>query len=96
MRVCIYDAGAIGRYLGVLLHRAGADVSLVARGPHLTAMQAGGVRLLMEDGQELTARPRCTSDPKELGPQDYVLVCLKAHSIPGVVEHMLLSGTSIC
>lgn len=89
MRVCIYGAGAIGGYLGVLLHRAGADVSLVARGPHLAAMQASGVRLLMEDGQELTARPRCTSDPQELGPQDYLIVCLKAHSIPSVVEQML-------
>ena len=40
------------------------------------------------DGKELHARPRCTDDAAELGPQDYVFVCLKAHSIPGVVDRM--------
>jgi 2-dehydropantoate 2-reductase len=88
MRICIYGAGAIGGWLGGLLHRAGLDVSLVARGPHLAAMREHGLRLIMEDGRELTARPRCTDDPAGLGPQDYVVVCLKAHSIPGVVDAM--------
>lgn len=88
MKVCVFGAGAIGGYMGVQLARAGADVSFVARGAHLEAMRANGARLLI-DGEEHTAKVRCTDDPRELGPQDYVLITLKAHSVPGVVESML-------
>ena len=87
MKVCIYGAGAIGGYLGVQLSRAGADVSLVARGAHLAAMKANGLKLLI-DGEERVERLRCTDDPSELGPQDYVFVSLKAHAVPGVVDAM--------
>jgi 2-dehydropantoate 2-reductase len=87
-RICIYGAGAIGGYLGVELALAGADVTLIARGPHLAAMQAHGVRLLI-DGEERVAHPRCTADPAEIGPQDYVFITLKAPSVPGIVEQML-------
>jgi ketopantoate reductase len=48
MKICVYGAGAIGGYLGVELARAGADVSLVARGAHLAAMRANGLKLPME------------------------------------------------
>jgi 2-dehydropantoate 2-reductase len=85
MKVCIYGAGAIGGYLGVQLAQAGADVSLVARGAHLAAMQRNGLRLRIE-GEERVAHLACTDDPSELGPQDYVFVSLKAHSVPGVVD----------
>jgi 2-dehydropantoate 2-reductase len=87
MKICIYGAGAIGGYLGVQLARAGADVSLVARGPHLAAMRESGLRLLIGD-EERVVQPRCTDNPAELGPQDFVIVCLKAHSITGVIEAM--------
>jgi 2-dehydropantoate 2-reductase len=87
MKICVYGAGAIGAYLGAELARAGADVSFVARGPHLAAMQRNGVRLLI-DGGERVVNVRATSDPSELGPQDYVIVALKAHSVPGVVDAM--------
>ena len=87
MKVCVYGAGAIGGYLGVALAESGADVSLVARGPHLAAMRANGVRLQI-DGGERVARVACTDDPRELGIQDYVIIALKAHSVPGVVETM--------
>ncbi|QRG07425.1 2-dehydropantoate 2-reductase [Xanthobacter dioxanivorans] len=87
MKVCIYGAGAIGGYLGVALAQAGAEVSLVARGGHLEAMQTNGVKLLI-DGEERVARVRATDDPRELGPQDYVFIALKGHSVPGVVERM--------
>src|SRR5439155_2985727 len=88
MKICIFGAGAIGAYLGVELARAGADVSLVARGAHLAAMRAKGVRLLV-DGGERVAQIRCTDDPRKLGPQDFVIIALKAHSVPDVVESML-------
>jgi 2-dehydropantoate 2-reductase len=87
MKVCIYGAGAIGGYLGVQLAGAGADVSLVARGPHLAAMRENGLKLLI-DGEERVAHLNCTDDPSELGPQDYVFVSLKAHAVPAVVDAM--------
>lgn len=87
MKICIYGAGAIGAYMGVQLALVGADVSFIARGPHLVAMQKNGVRL-QADGTERVVHLRCTADPRELGPQDYVIVALKAHSVPGVVDAM--------
>src|SRR6201985_2017525 len=87
MKICIYGDGAIGGYLGVQLARAGADVSLVARGAHLTAMRENGLKLLIGD-REHVVRPRCTDNPAELGPQDFVIICLKAHSITGVLKQM--------
>jgi len=81
MRICIYGAGAIGGHLGVKLALAGADVTLIARGPHLAAMQANGVTLI-EGGETFTAHPRCTDQIAEAGPQDYVIVTLKACSLP--------------
>ncbi len=87
MRICIYGAGAIGGYLGVRLALAGADVTLIARGAHLAAMQANGVRLLI-NGEEQVAYPRCTDNPADIGQQDFVILTLKAPSVPGVVELM--------
>ena len=87
MKICIYGAGAIGGYLGVQLHQSGADISLIARGPHLAAMKANGLKLL-SGGEARVVRPRCTDTPSELGPQDVVIICLKAHSIPGVIDSM--------
>jgi len=87
MKVCIFGAGAIGGYLGVLLAKSGVDVSLVARGPHLEAMRRNGVRLLQEDN-EIVAYPTCTNDPAELGVQDYVIVGLKAHQLTSAVDAM--------
>lgn len=85
MRICIYGAGAIGGYLGVGLTLLGQDVTLIARGPHLDAMQKNGVKLLIGD-EERIAHPVCTDDTNEAGPQDYVIITLKAHSVPGIVE----------
>lgn len=87
MKVCIYGAGAIGGYLGVQLAQADADVSLVARGAHLAAMKANGLRLLIGD-EERVVHPRCTDNPADLGPQDFIIICLKAHSITGVIDAM--------
>ncbi len=84
MRVCIYGAGAIGGYLGAELARAGADVTLIARGPHLAAMRRHGLKLLIGNDERIS-HPRCTDDPAEAGPQDYVIITLKAHSVPGIV-----------
>jgi 2-dehydropantoate 2-reductase len=71
----------------VQLVRAGADVSLVARGAHLAAMRKDGLKLLI-DGEERVSHPRCTDDPSELGPQDYVIITLKAHQVSGALNAM--------
>ncbi|MCG8562043.1 MAG: 2-dehydropantoate 2-reductase [Hyphomicrobiales bacterium] len=88
MKICIYGAGAVGGYLGVMLKRAGADVSLIARGAHLKAMTENGLKLLME-GEELVAEMPATDDPKTLGPQDTVIVALKAHQAWEVADQMV-------
>lgn len=88
MKICIFGAGAIGGYMGVKLAQAGADVSLVARGPHLAAMKANGLTLIEEDGARSTVAVTASDDPATLGPQDYVIVTLKAHSVPPVVDKM--------
>src|ERR1700739_3770336 len=87
MKICIYGAGAIGGYLGVQLARAGADVSLVARGAHLAAMRENGLKLLIGH-EEHVFHPTCTDKPAELGVQNFVIICLKAHSIPGVIDQL--------
>ena len=87
MKICVFGAGAIGGYMGAKLAQAGADVSLVARGPHLAAMQANGLRLVEKSG-EITVPVRAEEDPAALGEQDYVIVTLKAHSVPPVVGRM--------
>jgi 2-dehydropantoate 2-reductase len=87
MRIAIYGAGAIGGYLGVLLKLAGADVSLIARGEHLEAIRQRGLTLRI-DGAEKSSRMPATAEPAELGPQDYVIVALKAHQAWEVAERM--------
>ncbi|MFC4563067.1 2-dehydropantoate 2-reductase [Nocardiopsis mangrovi] len=77
MRIAVLGAGAIGAYAGAALHRGGADVHLIARGAHLEALRADGVRVLSPRG-DFTARPHATSDPAEVGPVDYVFLGLKA------------------
>ena len=87
MKICIFGAGAIGGYMGAKLAEAGAEVSLVARGPHLAAMKDKGLTLIEEDETKRFA-VHASDDPAELGVQDYVIVTLKAHSVPSVVDRM--------
>lgn len=86
-KIAIYGAGAIGGYMGAMLAKAGADVSLIARGPHLAAMQNDGLTLI-KDGAAETFEVTATDDPQSLGVQDFVIVTLKAHSIKHVTEAM--------
>jgi 2-dehydropantoate 2-reductase len=96
LKVCIFGAGAIGGFLGAQLARSGADVALVARGPHLEAMRARGLRLVI-DGAERVVRVPCTDRPAELGPQDVLIVTLKAQQIPEAAMSMQpLLGPDTC
>ena len=88
MKVCVVGAGAIGGYMAVRIAQAGHDVSVIARGAHLAAIRAHGLKLI-EAAQELVATNLpATDDIRELGPQDVVLLALKAHQIEAVVEDL--------
>ncbi|RRO20601.1 2-dehydropantoate 2-reductase [Saccharopolyspora rhizosphaerae] len=97
MRVAVVGAGAIGAYMGACLHRAGADVSLIARGDNLAALRAHGVRVLSPRG-DFQVRPYATDDPAEIGAVDHVILGLKAYSYATcgpLVQPLLKEETSI-
>ncbi len=81
MKICVFGAGAIGGHLAVRLVRAGAETSVVARGATLAALRAGGLTLEAKDGH-FTVPVRAESDPAALGPQDVVVMAVKAPSLP--------------
>jgi len=85
VRVAILGAGATGGFLGARLAKAGADVVLIARGPHLEAMRRDGLRLIEPDG-ESTVRVEATDDLGAIRGADAVFVTLKAHSVPAIAE----------
>lgn len=80
MKVCIFGAGAIGGHLGAKLAQAGVDVTFVARGAHLAALQARGLTLVSAEGTQ-TFAVRAVGDASEVGPCDYLFVTLKAHGL---------------
>lgn len=77
MRVCVLGAGAIGGYVGTRLAAAGVPTSALARGATLAALQTHGWRA-ETGGQLITAPVRASADPAELGPQDVVVLAVKA------------------
>ncbi|MDA0368953.1 MAG: 2-dehydropantoate 2-reductase [Proteobacteria bacterium] len=84
-RICIYGAGAIGGHLAAALARNGtADVSVVARGPTLAAIKERGLTV-ETGGKTISARVAASDDPASFGPQDFVIVTLKAPAVPGAV-----------
>jgi 2-dehydropantoate 2-reductase len=89
VKVAIFGAGAIGGMMGVKLAQAGADVTFIARGPHLAAMHENGV-ILQSGGETIQVRPRCVGSAAEAGLQDYVIVTLKAHSLPAAAADIAL------
>ncbi|MDB5401540.1 MAG: 2-dehydropantoate 2-reductase [Rhodopila sp.] len=83
MKICIYGAGAIGGHLAARLHKAGAEVSVIARGAHLAAIQANGLTVHAVDGEHHTP-VRASADSAELGQQVAVFVTVKAPALPAV------------
>lgn len=81
MKFLIVGAGAIGAYIGARMARAGFDVTLFARGPHLKAMQEHGVEVRSAE-ENFQARPRIVASLEEAGPADVVFLGVKAHSLP--------------
>ena len=82
MKYCVVGAGSIGGFVGAKLALAGEDVTLVARGANLQAIRAHGMRVIMSDGTEHIAKNvRTAATPAEAGPQDVVILGLKAHQV---------------
>jgi 2-dehydropantoate 2-reductase len=85
MKLCIFGAGAVGGHIAAKLAAAGHEVSVVARGQHLAAMHANGIRLL-HGSRTIVGRVRAAANARELGPQDAVLVTLKANLLGAFAE----------
>jgi 2-dehydropantoate 2-reductase len=89
MRICIVGAGAIGGYLGAKLALAGEEVTLIARGAHLAAIRERGLALEYADGARELAMPAlATDDLRAAGPQDAVVVAVKAHQLPALAPSL--------
>ena len=85
MKIAIVGVGAIGGYLGTRLALAGEDVTFIARGANLEALQTRGIRLVLDDGtEEVVPRVRATADYTTAGPQDMVILAMKAHQVAAV------------
>src|SRR5688572_4874830 len=85
MKICIFGAGAIGGYVAAKLARSGADISLIARGAHLAAIERNGLTL-HQAGVKHHTRPRAAADPAALGEQDYVFLAVKSPALPAAVQ----------
>jgi 2-dehydropantoate 2-reductase len=94
MRICIYGAGASGGFCAVRLASAGHEVSVVARGAHLHAIQERGLRLQTGDAVEICA-VHASEDPHDLGPQDFVLVATKSAALSSVKLDPLLDAHTL-
>ncbi len=98
MKIAVIGAGAIGGYVGGWLAAAGEEVTFIARGANLQAIRAAGMRVIGEDGAEVVARPGVCERTSDAGPQDFVILAVKAHQVAAVAESVAAlchAGTAI-
>ena len=89
LKIAIIGAGAIGGYLGTRLAHAGDEVTFIARGANLDALRTRGIRLINGDGSEIAVRRvNATDDYAAAGPQDVVVLALKAHQVVAVAPQV--------
>ncbi|WP_457307116.1 ketopantoate reductase family protein, partial [Polaromonas sp. P5_E6] len=89
MKIAIIGAGAIGGYVGVKLALAGEDVTFIVRGANLDAIRKKGMKLIMHDGTEHVAENvKATNNYTEAGPQDLVILAMKAHQVEAVANDL--------
>jgi 2-dehydropantoate 2-reductase len=97
MNIAIFGTGGVGGYFGGRLAQGGENVTFIARGEHLRAIQAGGLRVESIAGDFLISPARATDDPGQVGPVDVVLLATKAWQVPGAAEAMRpMIGTGTC
>lgn len=90
MKIAVFGAGAVGGFYGALLARAGHDVHFIARGAHLEALRAKGLRLDSLRLGEVTVAPVSATDrPVEIGVSALVLVCVKAHQTREILDDLV-------
>jgi 2-dehydropantoate 2-reductase len=89
MRIAVVGAGAIGGFVGARLALAGEDVSFIVRGANLAAIAGNGIKLIEQDGAERVARKvRATDNYAEAGPQDLVILAVKAHQVEALADEV--------
>ena len=89
MKIAIVGAGAIGGYVGAKLALAGEEVTFIVRGANLAAIGSKGIKLIMQDGTEhVASNVKATDDYAQAGPQDLVILALKAHQVEAVADQL--------
>jgi 2-dehydropantoate 2-reductase len=89
MKIAIIGVGAIGGYVGIRLALAGEDVTFIARGANLDALRTHGIRMVNADGsEEVVPRVKATDNYAEAGPQDIVVLAMKAHQVEAVTAEV--------
>ena len=88
MRIAIMGAGAVGGYFGGLLSLSGQDVTFIARGEHLRAMQADGLTLDTPKGPLQVKHARFVAEPGDVGACDVVLFAVKAYDIEAAARKL--------
>lgn len=88
MRIAIFGAGAVGSYFGGRLAQAGEDVVFIARGEHLQAMRASGLRVDSINGDFVLQSVNATDDPAQVGLVDVILVCVKSWQLTEAIQDM--------
>ena len=97
MKICVVGAGAIGGLMGAKFAMAGEDVTLIDQGVHLAAIQDHGLKLIW-DGEHVISNVKATDSLEEAGPQDLVVLAVKAHYLEQVapkISHLMGPGTMI-
>ncbi|HKW47293.1 MAG TPA: 2-dehydropantoate 2-reductase [Gemmatimonadaceae bacterium] len=88
MKIAVVGAGAIGGYVGGWLAAAGEDVTFIARGANLDAIRRDGMRVVGEDGSVVTTHPTAFEKMRDAGPQDFIILAVKAHQVAGVAADL--------
>ena len=88
MKFAVYGAGAIGAFMGARLMNAGNEVALIARGPHLEAMRAKGLRIRSRVAGDFECRPQVTNDAADIGEVDAVILGVKAHGLTAIAPKL--------
>ena len=88
MRIAVVGAGGVGGGFGAALAKAGADVTFIARGAHLAAMQGAGLKVLSPRGDTHLVPTQATDDPSRAGPVDIVLFCVKLWDVESAGERI--------
>src|SRR5580693_10199717 len=98
MRIAVIGAGGVGGAFGAALAKAGSDVTFVARGAHLAAMRARGLKVLGPRGDVHLNPAQATDDPAGIGPVDVVLFCVKlwdVESAGAAIRPLVRPGTAV-